>query len=307
MKKWCLLLFLCVTVLCTSACMEEKIPTPTEQGLSTMTSEAEIESAPTTKSKAQVPASNLSAELILSVPAALRDTFLELGQIYEKKTENLTLTFRFEEPGQIFSEVEKGAPIDIFVTGNEKQKEELEAAGLFYQNQTVMVGMEYIVLLANPSVADLDFSALSDERILSIAICDPASNRYGILAKDILSSLRMTDKLVIMESPEALMSYTENTEGAMGILALAELPDRELDVFLTGIASKDWYEPVLFYAGVLELGGQTALAEDFLSFLQEEEAQELLQKAGHFPEAPQIMLQEPPTTAPTDESGQNHS
>ena len=279
MKKKISLFLFCLFLLNAVGCGN----TPPYPSSETHTTTEETRSSSASSTRPVTPAPSLSAELVVSAPSELEGPLLEIGRIYSDQRENLTITFRFGESGEIISEVRRNAPVDVLITSQEFQLEELEDAGFLYKDDAVSLGTNDMFLLTNPSVADLDFFTLSDERVTEIAICDPKASFFGKSAAEILSYQKIADKKVILPSPDQVIEYVKNTEGAMGILARTEIPKEETSAVLAEKAAADWYVPISYHASVLPLGEQWPLAEDFVIFLNGKDAQDIFRATEFLP------------------------
>ncbi len=105
--------------------------------------------------------------LTVFVAASLTDAFGEIGQAFEAAHPGVTVTFNFGGSQALRTQIEEGAPADVFASANTKEMESLAAAGLaaadapqiFLTNKLVVIlpadnpaALETLEDLARPGV-----------------------------------------------------------------------------------------------------------------------------------------------------------
>lgn len=137
-------------------------------------------------------ASESQSELVVFAAASLRDAFTRIGTEFERKREPLDLTFNFAGTQELRTQLEHGAPADVFASADQRHMAELLAAGRVLEPY-VFASNEPVVVLRPEQAATLrSFADLpSAKRIVigtpevpigryTLAILDRASERLGV-------------------------------------------------------------------------------------------------------------------------------
>lgn len=96
---------------------------------------------------ANPPGGSASRTLTVFAAASLTDAFSELGQAFETSHPGVTLTFNFGGSQNLRTQIEQGAPADVFASANTKEMDALVSGNLvtadtpviFLTNQLVMI------------------------------------------------------------------------------------------------------------------------------------------------------------------------
>lgn len=65
-------------------------------------------------------------ELIVFAAASLTETLTELKGIYEAEHPDIALTYNFDSSGTLKTQIEEGAPCDVFISAGQKQMDQLD-------------------------------------------------------------------------------------------------------------------------------------------------------------------------------------
>jgi molybdate transport system substrate-binding protein len=193
----------------------------------------------------------------------------------------------FGSSGNFFSQIENGAPFDLFFSADVEYPKRLESEGLAQPGTLSRYATGEIVLWTRKeSAIPLEgLRALLKPGIRKIAIANPQLAPYGRAAVAALQHEgiydQVRDKLVIGENISQAAQFVESGNADIGILALSLAlapPLRDKGVY---------YEiPALFYpaieqgAVILKSSKQTELAEQFLAFLKKPEIVRLMKSYG---------------------------
>jgi molybdate transport system substrate-binding protein len=107
--------------------------------------------------------------VVVSAAASLRDVLAEIGQAYQLRHGEVELAFNFASSGQLMSQIELGAPVDIFVSADVGdvlrlgRKGLLAAEGTFARNSLIVA----VSLNAAPSIREIDDLANKGVRLIT--------------------------------------------------------------------------------------------------------------------------------------------
>jgi molybdate transport system substrate-binding protein len=130
--------------------------------------------------------------------------------------------------GNFLSQIENGAPFDVFFSADIEYPRKLEAEGLAAPGSTYLYAVGKIVLwVRNDSRLDISkgFAALRDPSIQKVAIANPLHAPYGRAAEEALRGAgiydAMKDRLVLGENISQAAQFVESGNAEAGILALS--------------------------------------------------------------------------------------
>lgn len=112
------------------------------------------------------------AELMVLAAASMTDAMQEIGEAYQKEHPDISFIYQFDSSGTLKTQIEEGAPADIFISAATKQMDELEAGGLI-EKDSVFSWLENKVVLIVPKDSDGKITSFEDaagEEVPMIAI-----------------------------------------------------------------------------------------------------------------------------------------
>ena len=230
--------------------------------------------------QAPVPLSIAAASDLQSVLPALADRF-------ERETGRRT-TLTFGSSGNFFSQIQNGAPFDVFFSADIDYPRRLEAAGLAEPGSVSPYAIGTIVLWTrNDSGLDLrrGLQVLTDARVRRIAIANPEHAPYGRAAVAALQHERLydrvRDKLVLGENISQAAQFVQSGNAEAGLIArsLARAPAlRDSGTYVDVPAA--FYPPIEQAAVVLRASRHKDAARQFLMFLMRPEIVRAMEDAG---------------------------
>jgi molybdate transport system substrate-binding protein len=150
-------------------------------------------------------------EIRIAAAADLKFAMGELSEKFEKQTET-RVNVTYGSSGNFFSQMQNGAPFDLFFSADIEYPQKLEAAGLAEPGTLYEYAVGRIVIWApadaKVDVANQGWKALLDARVEKIAIANPEHAPYGRAAVAALQ------KAGIYESVKAKLVYGENISQA---------------------------------------------------------------------------------------------
>jgi molybdate transport system substrate-binding protein len=229
------------------------------------------------------PAEELSVAAAADLTFALRD----IAAKYQQQTGN-TLKISFGSSGNFFTQIQNGAPFDVFFSADIDFPRQLEDAGLAEPGTLYLYALGKIVLWV-PTESKLDLArgmnVLLDPSIKKIAIANPKHAPYGRAAEVALRKSgvydRVQTRLVLGENISQTAQFVETGNADIGILALSlatspTMQSRGRFVEVPG----DLYPQLQQAAVVVKNSKQKSAALKFLQYLKSAEAQGILERYG---------------------------
>jgi molybdate transport system substrate-binding protein len=232
-------------------------------------------------------------EVRVAAAADLKFAMSDLVRQYERQTGN-KLDATYGSSGNFFSQLQNGAPFDVFFSADIDYPRKLEATGLAEPGTLYEYAVGRIAIWMPPDASDdvakLGWDALLDAKVQKIAIANPEHAPYGRAAVAALRKAgiyeRVANKLVYGENISQAAQFVQSGNAQAGIVALS---------LATSPAMRDgkrWEIPAEMHpsiqqaAIVLKGAKNKKAAEAFLEFVKSETGRGTLAKYGFsFPSA----------------------
>jgi molybdate transport system substrate-binding protein len=200
----------------------------------------------------------------------------------------------FGSSGNFFTQIQNGAPFDVFLSADIDYPRRLEASGEAERGSTYQYATGRIVLWTrNDSEIDVrhGLMVLADARVRRIALANPEHAPYGRAAVAALRHAgvyeRVREKLVLGENISQAAQFAESGSADVGILALGLALAPALKSVGTYIdIPESWHPPIEQGAVVISSSRQKPLARLFVDYLKKPESIRILQSYGFGPPKP---------------------
>lgn len=224
-------------------------------------------------------------ELYVSAAASLKDALEEIQPVYQSKNPQIRLNYSFASSGALQTQIEQGAPADIFFSAAEKQMNNLEAKNLIIKNtRRNMVRNELVVILPkNSSLPITKFTDLANNFVKRIAIGATVSVPAGQYAKQSFNAIgiweQVESKLIFATNVRSVLTYVETGNVDAGLVYRTDtvVSDR---VKIVAAAPDGTHEPIIYPAAVLSGSKQPEAAKAFLNYLSSIDGLSILSKYG---------------------------
>jgi molybdate transport system substrate-binding protein len=234
-----------------------------------------------------VPAPSLADEITVAAAADMTFAFKDVAAKFQQQSGD-TAKLSFGSSGVFFSQIQSGAPFDLFFSADIGYAKKLEAAGLIEPGTLYEYAIGKIVLWA-PTGSKLDVSKglqiLADPTINKIAIANPEHAPYGRAA---IAAMKhdgiyegVKDKIVLGENISQTAQFVQSGNADIGIIALslALAPTMKDRGKYFEIPNADY--PAIEQATVIVKSSKKKdLARKFLAFLRTPEIVALMERYG---------------------------
>ena len=224
-------------------------------------------------------------ELTILAAASLTDVCGELEEIYEKEHPGTALTFSFASSGALQTQIEEGAPADIFFSASTKQMDALNDEGLMDPDSITDL-LENKLVLVVPAGADTRISSFEDtatEKVSLIALGDPESVPAGQYAEEVFTSLgileAVKEKANYGSDVRAVLTWIEEAEADCGVVYATDAYTTDR-VKIVAEAPEGSCSRLIYPVGIVKGTKAQREANEFLEFLKSGEAREIFDKYG---------------------------
>ena len=233
--------------------------------------------------------SSSAAAQDVSVAAAsdLQAVFPGLAARFQAET-GRKIAVTFGSSGNFFSQIQNGAPFDLFFSADAEYPKNLDSAGLvepgtFYQYATGSI----VVWVRKESRLDLGrgLQVLLDPAVHKIAIANPEHAPYGRAAVAALRHEqlydRVRDRFVLGENISQTAQFVDTGNAEVGIIALSLALGPSLMASGRYVEiPASWYPPIEQAAVVLRSSRNKDAARQFLAFLKRPDIARMLEASG---------------------------
>lgn len=233
--------------------------------------------------------SNTSAndeKLLVSAASSLTDVLKEMELQFHEIEPNIELTFNYGSSSKLRSQIEQGAPADLFLSASETDMELLESQQLidedsikpFAENQLVLASLEEF-----PETTDFQELVLNTEE--KIAIGEPDSVPLGAYSKKALENENLWNslsaRLIYAKDARQVVTYVESGNAELGIIYSSDaVISREISGTLEVPGQTD---PIIYPGAVVADSANQPAATAFLEFVTSSKGQAILKEYGFMP------------------------
>ena len=224
-------------------------------------------------------------EVYIVAAASMTDAVKEIGANYEKQHPDVKLMYNFGSSGALQSQIEQGAPADVFISAAQKQMNALEEENLI-DKATRKDLLENKVVLIVPKDSTLvldDFAAAATDKVSKIALGEPKSVPVGQYSEEIFTNLNVwadiKAKAVYASDVRQVLSWVETGEVDCGVVYATDAAiSNKVKVLLEAPAGT--HKPVVYPAAMVSSSKNPEIAKDFLAYLSQDEQKAILAKYG---------------------------
>lgn len=236
---------------------------------------------------ALTPVHALAQDLTVSAAASLKEAFAEIAKQFEGKHAGVKVVLNIAASGPLAQQIEQGAPVDVFVSANQKwmntlaEKKKIDPATRF---DLVANALALAVPSANPAGVKT-LADLKNPAVKALAIGTPESVPAGQYARKLLEKnalwTELSGKLVMGESVRQVLDYLSRAEAEAGFVYITDAVKAKDKVrVVQEFGAAELGEPVTYPAAMVAGAPQPELARKFLDHLISPEGRKVLDSHG---------------------------
>lgn len=225
-----------------------------------------------------------AGNLTVSAAASLTDAFNAIKAEFAKAQPSITLTMNYGASGALFSQMEKGAPVDVFASADQKTMDMATDKKLIDTATRVNFAQNSLVLTVpagNPAKVK-DVASLKKDTVKRIAIGNPDSVPVGRYTKAVLTKSgdwdALSPKFVLSESVRQVLDYLTRGEVDAGFVYGTDAKQGGDKVVVT--AEIPLEKPISYPIAALSASTNKKDAAAFIAFVTGPKGQAILAKYG---------------------------
>lgn len=244
----------------------------------------EVTPAPTPEPPPEPEPEPEPVELYISAAASLTDVINELAEEYKSLAPHVTLVCTFDSSGTLQTQIEEGAPADVFLSAAQKQMNSLEEAGLIVSDTRKDLLINKVVLIV-PADDESDIASFEDvttDKVSMVAIGDETVP-VGQYTEEIYTYLgtweEVKTKANLGANVRAVLAWVETGDVDCGIVYATDAASSDL-VKIVCEAPEGSHKAVVYPGAVVADSKNQEEAKAFLDFLSSAVAVAAFEKAG---------------------------
>lgn len=224
-------------------------------------------------------------ELTVLAAASLTDVCNEIKTMYEKENPNVTLTFSYGSSGALQTQIEEGAPADIFMSAATKQMTALDEKGLMNsESVTNLLENKVVLIVPKDSKAGIEsFEDIATDKVSIIGLGDPASVPVGQYSEEIFTSLGILDTVKAKANygtdVRNVLSWVETGVVDCGVVYATDASSSD-NVTVVTSAPEGSCKKVIYPVGIVKASENADAAADFIEYLKSDDIMKLFESYG---------------------------
>lgn len=227
---------------------------------------------------------NISAqEIVAAVASNFQDTLAKIIRIYEEENPD-RVTMVVGSTGSLFSQINNGAPFDVFFAADQERPRLLVQSGLADEATLQPYALGKLVFVVREDFHNQTMlSWLGSHPNSRIVLANPKTAPYGTAAQSALQRLgfweSLQPNLVFAGNVNKVLHILETGNAQCGFSALSSVLSLEITTFWN--VPENLFPPIVQDRVILNTSRNKASVERFLRFLDTKKAMDLLDQAGY--------------------------
>jgi molybdate transport system substrate-binding protein len=274
-----LVLAIVILVSFLSGCSTEVTTTPATTVPPTTTVMTQSPTLSTTLTPAPAITINIAAA------SSLTDALKAINVLFVQANSNVTLTPSFASSGTLQTQIENGAPSDIFISAAATQMDNLQKKDLILTDTRKNLLNNKVVLIVpvDSSLGITNFNDLAADKVKKIAIGDPKSVPAGTYASQAFDAIgitaQITPKEILGSDARQVLNYVESGNVDAGIVYSTDaLTSAKVKVVASAPAEIN--AKIVYPAAVIKASKNQEAAKAYLAFLFSAPAKVVFEKYG---------------------------
>ncbi len=224
-------------------------------------------------------------EASVAVAANFTDATRDIVLLFEQATGH-KVKVSFGSTGKLYSQIENGAPFEVFLAADSKRPKKAEAEGLAVKGSRITYAMGKLALWSAQAGRFADAPTyLQKGDFAHVSIANPKTAPYGLAAQQVMQHLGVWDKLqskIVRGDPIAqTFQFAASGNAEAGFVAMSQVKAWKERGDSVWDIPQEYYAPIEQQAVLLKKGEASVAAQAFLEFLKSSEARKVITDYGY--------------------------
>jgi molybdate transport system substrate-binding protein len=229
--------------------------------------------------------SNSTSTILVAAAASLQKSLQEITPLYTNGNLDRSVNYNFAASGALQQQIERGAPVDIFISAADKQMNELNVKGLLVEGtyRDLLTNQLVLIVPKQSTLKIADFRQLNRSQIGRIAIGEPRTVPAGQYATEVFKNLgifdRVKSKLIFASNVRAVLTAVETGNADAGIVYLTDARSSD-KIEIVATADPKLHAPIRYPIAVLKSSKSLTASKQYIEFLNSKSARAIFVKYG---------------------------
>ena len=226
--------------------------------------------------------------VVVAAAISLKGSLDSAAAEFAKASPGEAITVQGAASGVLVSQIEQGAPFDLFISASPAEMERLAVGKkLALGTRRALVTNALVVVVRKGLAPPEKLEGLSDPRFAKIAVGNPATVPAGRYAAQALNAARLLpgvkNRLVFGENVAQVLDYVIRGEVDAGLVYATDANHAGASVVPGPPAPASGHDPIVYEGGVIAGSKSAARARAFLEFLSGKTGQAIFARDGFGP------------------------
>lgn len=228
----------------------------------------------------------LAERMQVAVAANFTAPLQAIAAEFEKDTGH-TVVASFGATGQLYAQIQHGAPFEVLLSADASTPAKLESEGLGVKGSRFTYAVGNLVLWsATPDYLDGSDAVLKANQYQHLALANPKAAPYGLAASEVLEKLGLSEavqgKLVEGQSISQTYQFIATGNAELGFVALSQVyKDGQLNGGSAWRVPAELHTPIKQDGLLLKKGVHNPAAAAFIEYLKGAKATALIRSYGY--------------------------
>ncbi len=226
------------------------------------------------------------ATITVSAAASLTEAFTDIAKEFEAAHPGTKVELNLAGSGTLRTQIESGAPVDVFASASESDMELLSEKNLIENDSRKDFAANTLVMVVpekNGSEAPKNLEDLTSGSVEKIAIGNPETAPAGKYTKQALETAGLWDKVeskvILAENVKQVLTYVETGEVDAGFVYFTDAESGKKDMYETA-CTVPVNESISYPIAVIKVSQNKEEAQEFVDFVTGNRGQQILEKYG---------------------------
>lgn len=228
----------------------------------------------------------LAEQVQVAVAANFTAPLQAIAAEFEKDTGH-TVVASFGATGQLYAQIQHGAPFEVLLSADASTPAKLESEGLGVKGSRFTYAVGNLVLWsATPGYLDGSDAVLKANQYQHLALANPKAAPYGLAASEVLEKLGLSEvvqgKLVEGQSISQTYQFIATGNAELGFVALSQVyKDGQLNGGSAWRVPAELHTPIKQDGLLLKKGVHNPAAAAFIEYLKGAKATAIIRSYGY--------------------------